>query len=297
MDEITATLLAAHGAIVKDTEGTELRLLRLWAEALRRAGAMDALDGWDDRRAEAAVALRARVRSAAEDFRPRAVLAAQRSYQHAEDTHRQWLDDLGKALGAVLGAFVVRSAALVKQFDAYVRMKMVGGNEVWDTSVTRRVVEARLTRLGIDSATAFRTLLMASLREQNRRAYGRIPGVRGYRRLAAKSQRTCAACLALDGKFYGINEVMEEHPNGRCQLVPVTDAYAPTWTSGREWFEAQPEEVQRHILGPGRWKAWREGRLLWEDIPVVTMTEYGPSVGVIRVRDLPVNKAGDAAIL
>jgi len=289
MDAVTAMMLDAHMRIVRDVERTELRLLRLWSEALRRAGALATLEAWDERDAldatDAIRRLRTQVREAVKIYHPQAVLAAQRSYQHAEEAHSAWLADLGKALGAMLGAFVVRSTVMTKQFDVYVRTQM-SSSGVWDTSTTRRAVEAQMTRLGLNSVTAFRTLLMTSLRQQNRRAYGRIPGIRGYRRVAAKSPRTCAACLALDGKFYAMDETMEEHPNGRCQLVPVTDAYSPEWTSGRAWFEEQPEDVQRHILGPGRWKAWKEGRLQWDDMAVVTMTDYGPSLGVVRVRDL-----------
>ena len=101
--------------------------------------------------------------------------------------------------------------------------------------------------------------------------------VKGWRRLAAKDSRTCAACLFLDGKEYSTQEEMDDHPNGRCALVPIAKTYAelgidapePQYTpeSGREWFERQDEATQRKILGTGRYDAWKAGAFELEDIP------------------------------
>ena len=128
---------------------------------------------------------------------------------------------------------------------------------------------------------------MNAVRNSDRRTYRQIPAIIGYRRIAAQSPRTCPACIALDGKFYRLEEEMEEHPNGRCQLVPVTRDYDPTWTTAREWFEEQPEEVQRMIMGPGRLRAFQEGRITWKDIPQMVLSEHGPGLSTIRVRDIP----------
>lgn len=50
----------------------------------------------------------------------------------------------------------------------------------------------------------------------------------GSRRLA--SGGACFACIILDGKFYSPGEVMQDHPNGQCVLVPLSypDEYFET---------------------------------------------------------------------
>ena len=50
--------------------------------------------------------------------------------------------------------------------------------------------------------------------------------VKGYKRLAAKTSRTCAACIALDGELYPLDEPLNEHPNGRCTMIPHVLDYA-----------------------------------------------------------------------
>lgn len=73
-----------------------------------------------------------------------------------------------------------------------------------------------------------------------------------------------------------------------CAMIPVTKTYAelgidapePEYTpqSGREWFEQQPEAVQRKILGAGKWQAWKDGLFDLDDIPRVThSTVWGDS--------------------
>lgn len=101
--------------------------------------------------------------------------------------------------------------------------------------------------------------------------------VKGWRRLAAKDSRTCAACLILDGKEYDLATDMDDHPNGRCACVPIPktyqelgiDAPEPQYQheTGREWFERQDEATQRKVLGNGRYDAWKAGAFELEDIP------------------------------
>jgi len=115
-----------------------------------------------------------------------------------------------------------------------------------------------------------RTETNRAFREATRLEYASSPVVKGYRRMAAKQDRTCMACIALDGTFYDLNQPLDEHPNGRCAMVPEVLDYADLGLDverqappedARFWFADQDEELQRKILGPDRLRAYKAGEL------------------------------------
>lgn len=113
--------------------------------------------------------------------------------------------------------------------------------------------------------------------------------VKGWRRLAAKNERTCLACLMLDGKVYALDEPMDDHPNGRCTMVPILEHIEVTWQSGRDWFLAQPEDVQRRMMGEGLFAAWKAGKVNLEDLPkLVTNEKWGNHWTVKSLKELGV---------
>ena len=101
--------------------------------------------------------------------------------------------------------------------------------------------------------------------------------LKGWIWSAAKSGNTCAGCLMMDGTVFPLSETLQDHPNGRCCALPQTKTFAelgidapePEYKpeTGREWFEQQPEETQRRILGNGKYEAWKAGAIKLEDIP------------------------------
>lgn len=111
--------------------------------------------------------------------------------------------------------------------------------------------------------------------------------VDGYYRLAAKSTRTCPACLMLDGKWFPLSTPFQEHVCGRCTPIPGIQGQAAggrTWTTGREWFESLDAGKQREILGPGLFDAWRSGKIDLGDVPVLHEDlVWGDSWQVARV--------------
>jgi SPP1 gp7 family putative phage head morphogenesis protein len=133
-------------------------------------------------------------------------------------------------------------------------------------------------------------------RDQQNRAYRtaslqqyRQSGVvTGYRRLAAKNDRTCAACLALDGREYPTDELMPLHPQDRCTMVPTVRGLPPVpYETGETWFNRQSETVQRDILGPGRYEAWQAGRFAFADLASVRENDvWGASAQVTPLREL-----------
>ena len=88
----------------------------------------------------------------------------------------------------------------------------------------------------------------------------------GWAWLANLSARTCSSCVAMHGTEHDLDEPGPlDHPQGRCSRMPlvkpelVPNAPKPTVESGPEWLERQPEGVQRSVLGPRRYEAWKAG--------------------------------------
>lgn len=154
-----------------------------------------------------------------------------------------------------------------------------------------RAIARRMARDGMTDA--LNHLLLVTRDQYNRahrgaslETYRRSGVVKGYvRRCARQAGRTCIACVALDGKFYELASEFEEHPQGRCVMIPVVRGVdlRPAG-SGREWFEGLDEDAQIATMGRGRWEAWRAGEMTWDGMVVRREHPvWGVSVGPARV--------------
>jgi len=130
--------------------------------------------------------------------------------------------------------------------------------------------------------------------------------VKGYRRLAAHSERTCMACIALDGTLYALDEPLNEHPNGRCALVPDTITYQdlgldvempPQPENARDWLTRQPEVTQRKMLGDVRFEAVKRGELQLNQLATVRQNAVWGDAAVVRpIKDLGLGKGGPTGV-
>lgn len=93
----------------------------------------------------------------------------------------------------------------------------------------------------------------------------------GWVWLTELSSRTCPACLDMNGSEHPLTEEGPiDHQCGRCSRVPLIKPLSELGIGGPEplsvvpdseaWFNAQPAEVQRQIMGPTRLQAYQEGR-------------------------------------
>jgi len=132
--------------------------------------------------------------------------------------------------------------------------------------------------MGLNRALSIsRTEMLRAWRTATLNSYRASGLVKEWERCAAHDRRTCLACILLDGKRYSLDEDMDDHVNGRCCLLPVTKGYRelgidvpePDFSRemGRDWFLRQSDEVQRLMMGVGRWQAWKDGRFELDDIP------------------------------
>lgn len=163
--------------------------------------------------------------------------------------------------------------------------------------IARRAMRQGLATSFTRMVTIARTEVLRVARQTTLENYRHSKAVRAYRRVASKSQRTCIACLALDGEIYPLATPFEEHVNGRCVPVPVLIRGTPlAYENGKEWFARQPEATQRQMMGPGRWDLWQSGDVTWNDLVRIHEDEtWGNSPQVTPVRELE-QRAGRQAV-
>lgn len=152
-------------------------------------------------------------------------------------------------------------------------------------------------RMAVDGLTDGLNHLLLVTRDQYNRAhrlaalevYRRSGVVTGYvRRCARQVGRTCVACIALDGQTYRLEAEFEEHPQGRCTLIPlVRGVNYDSLGNGQSWFESLSAEEQVATMGRGRWELWQAGQIGFGEM--VTRSRdavWGPAVWVTPLRAL-----------
>lgn len=112
--------------------------------------------------------------------------------------------------------------------------------------------------------------------------------------LAAHSVRTCPACLAMDGRRFPSDNLIDKfHVACRCVWRPVVNETLvpganPPRKLGSEYFAELPEKDQLRILrSQGRLDAYQAGVPLSEMVGERANATWGPSVYIKPVRDLP----------
>lgn len=146
----------------------------------------------------------------------------------------------------------------------------------------KKIAQVFLQDWGISLTDAMRMTRTAGLwayREANRASFVANRDVLdGWIWCADLSPRTCAACIAMDGSIHPDTETLNDHHNGRCSMVPIVKGFPPVIEQGRgeAWFNKQPESVQKEMLGPGKYEAWKDGKFNFTDL-VSTKTDkvYG----------------------
>ena len=85
---------------------------------------------------------------------------------------------------------------------------------------------------------------------------------------AALDLRTCMSCVRQHGSIHPTSEMLRDHHRGRCGPVPIVRG--ATWQydveGGEDWFNRQPASVQRRMMGPGMYSAWRRNEFAFTDL-------------------------------
>ena len=148
----------------------------------------------------------------------------------------------------------------------------LGGNMSRALTISRTEVVGAYRRASAEQAQARRDLLA------------------GWTWLASvdSTDAPCVVCLAMHGTWHTMNETLDSHPNCRCSAayLPV-DSMADLGPTGEDWFEDQPDEVQRRLLGPTAHAAYLNGDVALKDfVQRVNDPRWGPGLRRRSNRDL-----------
>lgn len=173
---------------------------------------------------------------------------------------RKTLDSLGKEPGQALENALIQGLA-------------TGQNPKTLAASVRTELGANLTR----GLTISRTEILRTYRETSRRSFAaNSEKLEGWWWSATLDPSTCPSCWAMSGTVHTADETMDSHPNCRCAMVPRTLSWEelgfegipdtrPKVESGIDAFAKAPESVQRAVLGPAAFEAWKAGAVKLED--------------------------------
>lgn len=164
--------------------------------------------------------------------------------------------------------------------DALVQGMAMGKNPRAVAPLLRQALGTTLTR----ALRITRTETLRAYREATRQSYQANGDVlEGWIWHAALDTRTCAACWTMHGTIHKLDEILDDHPNGRCAMQPLTKTWADIGEAigvdltGIEETRVTPElgvdvfvrlaaEEQIKILGPAKFAAWENGEFDLQDL-------------------------------
>lgn len=173
------------------------------------------------------------------------------------------------------------SAEATKAMQAALRTGVAGGinpNEAAKRMVkdVRGAFHGGLFRATVIARTEMLDAYRASAHETE---LANSEALDGWTWWANIDNKTCISCIGMHGTDHPLDEPgPQDHHQGRCSRLPKTKSWKALgfdtvdepdgleFETGQDWFERQPERVQREIMGPKRFEAWREGRFppeLW----------------------------------
>lgn len=145
-----------------------------------------------------------------------------------------------------------------------------------------------------DLARLMRTTQLWSARRGTLAGFQASSGaVQGWEWACALDLRTCVGCWSMHGTRHGLNEMLNDHHNGRCAMVPFT-AYSAPMASGEAEFSQLSAEDQRRVMGNGAWQAWRDGAFGFSQMNETY--QYAPFGEMRRERSLAGLIGPDAAM-
>jgi SPP1 gp7 family putative phage head morphogenesis protein len=178
--------------------------------------------------------------------------------------------------------------------DALVEGLLRGDNPLEVGALIRREFGVPLTR----ALTISRTEMLRAYRMATWASYRNNPSVvKGWRWFAQLDNRVCMSCVAQHGTLHTLDETLDDHPNGRCAMVPETVSMAelglnvpetrPEIQSGQDWFKGLGEAEQRQLMGPGKFDAWKAGKFEFSQLSrESTSDKWGRMFSEASLKDL-----------
>lgn len=144
------------------------------------------------------------------------------------------------------------------------------------------------------SLTTARTAQIWAYRDSTRLNYmNNSDIVSGWKWQAALDDRTCLSCWAQHGSVHGVDEILNDHHNGRCAAIPIVPLAQrlgleePLVEPGADVFARLPESMQRKTMGPAMFEAWKAGEFDFRDLTrPYSDPIYGDMMGQPALRDV-----------
>jgi hypothetical protein len=196
----------------------------------------------------------------------------------------------GQPLGEILNRAYPLAAEAITQ-------KLITGTALgWNP---RKTVQEIMRNGGLDTALNHLLLVardqqIRNYREASRDVYQQSGVVYGYMRIAAKNDRTCMACLALDGTVWPTSKMMPLHPQDRCSMIPlVSGRDVPEFDNGLDYFKSLSPKQQKERLGEVKYNMWQKGEFELSQIVSFKENEtWGTSTRITTVKDLIKGRGG-----
>lgn len=90
--------------------------------------------------------------------------------------------------------------------------------------------------------------------------------VGGWIWLSAANDRTCASCWAMHGMRHTLRERLDDHPSGRCTMIPDVRGVEIEMPTGPALFQQMSQEQQRQVLGGAKFEAYQAGKIDLSDL-------------------------------
>lgn len=168
--------------------------------------------------------------------------------------------------GGPLYARLRQLAAVNAQYvaDAIIQGITLGYNPRRIASLVRNAFGRGLT----DALRFVRTAQLWAYREGNHASMiANRDILDGWVWAAHFDDRVCMSCVVMHGTVHAIDEVLNDHHNGRCVPVPLVRGFEnPISEMGLDWFQRQDEATQRKLMGGSKYEAWKNGKISLEQL-------------------------------
>lgn len=147
--------------------------------------------------------------------------------------------------------------------------------------IARLIVSNGLGMALTDALRMARTLKLYAYREAALLNYRQYDVIKGWVWMSALLPgRTCMSCVNMHGTIHGLDEILNDHHNGLCAMIPYLGGRNPITQGGEEWFSNQPRAVQMRMMGKGKYDAWVSGKI---SISNMTGEHDDPVYGLMRI--------------
>jgi len=190
----------------------------------------------------------------------------------ALDVMLEWTRPGGKLRGRIdaLAPFHAQRVA-----DALVESIAAGRNPKATAAAVQDVFGGGLT----DALRMTRTAQLYAYRQATQLSYA-DNGVEGWTWFAQLDDSTCLSCVAMHGTTHPADEILNDHHNGRCAMVPIVAGQNVVAQTGAAWFDGLPESQQKAMMPGAVYELYQSGNL---DFAQLSSTREDEVYGTMRV--------------